>query len=331
MPTGTVKTIPEGGFSRSRDDDRALAELARQQHGVVRRWQLINRGWSEGAIEKRIRSGRLHRLHAGVYAVGHQVIPKQGHWMAAVLASGPNAALSHQTAAALWELRGYSGGAIHVTLPRKSTSSKRIKRYHASLPPDEVAREQGVPVTSVHRTIFDLAATEDMDAIVAMIREAEYRNRYDRISLPHLLERYPGKRGARKVRGALERLKSEPPGRRRRGLEERFAPFLRRYRLPLPYFNDWIFLGGKRYCVDCHWRGTGQIVELDGWQGHSTRSAFRSDRERDRKLRVAGYSVIHLTWAQLDHEPEAVAADLRALLETNGALRAGPRHPPPGK
>lgn len=275
---------------------------------------MINRGWSEGAIDKRIHSGRFHRLHAGVYAVGHRLIPKQGHWMAAVLASGPGAVLSHQTAAALWDLRGYSGGAIHVTLPHKSTSSKWIKRHHAALPPDEVARELGIPATSVHRTIFDLAPGEDTDAIVAMIREAEYRNRYDRLSLPHLLERHPAKRGSRKVRAALERLKSEPPGRKRKGLEERFAPFLRRHRLPLPRFNDWIYLGDKRYCVDCHWPGTGQIVELDGWQGHSTRSAFRSDRERDRRLRVAGYSVTHLTWAQLDDEPEAIASDLRVLL-----------------
>jgi hypothetical protein len=245
MPTETVKTLVQHGFSRSRGDDRPVSELARRQHGVVARWQLMNEGWTEEEIDWRIRSGRLHRLHAGVYGVGHSLITKQGWWMAAVLASCPDAVLSHHTAAALWDLRGYSGGAIHVTLPHKSTSLKRIKRHHSAVPADEVAREQGIPVTSVHRTIFDLAATEDMDAIVAMIREAEYRNRYDRLSLPHLLERYPGKRGSRKVRAALERLKSEPPGRKREGLEERFAPFLRRYRLPLPRFNDWIFLGDK--------------------------------------------------------------------------------------
>ncbi|MGN6586545.1 MAG: DUF559 domain-containing protein [Solirubrobacterales bacterium] len=164
------------------------------------------------------------------------------------------------------------------------------------------------------RTTFDLAATKDVDVVVSMLREAEHRNLWDRLSLWDLLERYPGKRGTRKVLTALERLKSEPPGRKRRGLEERFAPFLRRHRLPLPRFNDWILLGEKRYCVDCHWPGTGQVVELDGWQGHRTRSAFREDRERDRRLHVAGYSVTRLTWAQLDDEPEAVAADLRVLL-----------------
>jgi len=234
--------------------------------------------------------------------------------MAAVLAAGPEAVLSHWSAAALWMIRPTSRSAIDITTPQKSRSWAGIKRHHKALPIDEVTAKEGIPVTTVPRTIFDLAATEPVDVVESLLREAEYREHRDRLSLWDLVERYPGRRGVRKVRAALERLKSEPPGRRREGLEERFAPFLRRYRLPLPYFNDWIFLDGKRYCVDCHWRGTGQIVELDGWQGHSTRSAFRSDRERDRKLRVAGYSVIHLTWAQLDDEPEAVSADLRMLL-----------------
>jgi very-short-patch-repair endonuclease len=234
--------------------------------------------------------------------------------MAGVLASAPEALLSHRTAAALWSLRGYSGGAIHVTVPRKSTSTKRIRRHFSIVPPDEVTEEEGIPVTSVHRTILDLAATEDLDAVVAMIKEAEYRNRYDRLSLPDLLERYPGRRGSRNLRFALNRLKEEPAGRKRSKLEERFAPFLRRHRLPMPRFNDWILLGPKRFQVDCHWPGTGEIVELDGWEGHSSRSAFREDRARDRALRVAGYSVTHLTWNQLDDEPTQIAADLRALL-----------------
>jgi very-short-patch-repair endonuclease len=169
-------------------------------------------------------------------------------------------------------------------------------------------------VTSVNRTIFDLAGTVAVDDVVAMMKEAEYRNRYDRLSLWDLLGRYPGKRGSRKVRAALERITEEPVGHKRSQLEERFAPFLRRHRLPLPRFNDLISLNGKNYLVDCHWPGTGQIVELDGWEGHRTRSAFQDDRARDRALKVAGYSVIHLTWNQLDDEPAEIAADLRALL-----------------
>jgi hypothetical protein len=194
--------------------------------------------------------------------------------MAAVFASGPEALLSHRTAAAVWGIRGYSGGAIHVTVPRKSTSTKRIRRHFSLVPTDERAEEEGIPVTSVHRTIFDLAPFEDVDGVVAMIREAEYLNRWDRLSLPDLLGRYPGKRGSRKVRFSLERLEEESSGRKRSKLEQRFAPFLRWHQLPLPRFNDWIALGPKRYQVDCHWPKTARIVELDGWEGHRTRSAF---------------------------------------------------------
>jgi very-short-patch-repair endonuclease len=244
-----------------------------------------------------------------------QLLSRQGHWMAAVLASGPEALLSHHTAAALWGLRGYSGGAIHVTVPHKSTSTKRIRRHFSIVPEDERSIEDGIPATSVHRTIFDLAPAVSVDDVVAMIKEAEYLQRWDRLSLPDLLERYPGRRGSRKLRFALRRLQEEPPGRKRSKLEERFAPFLRRHRLPLPHFNDWILLDAKRYRVDCHWPALRLIVELDGWEGHSSRSAFQDDRSRDRRLKVAGFSVLHITWIQLDVEPEALASDLRRLLQ----------------
>jgi very-short-patch-repair endonuclease len=236
--------------------------------------------------------------------------------MAAVLASGPKALVSHRTAAALWGLRGYSGGAIHVTLPRKSTSTKRIRKHASPVPEDERTVEEGIPATSVHRTIFDLAAIEDADTMVAMIKEAEYLNRYDRLSLWDLLDRYPAKRGSRNLRFALRRITEEPSGRKRSKIEERFGPFLRRHHLSLPRFNDWIVLDSRRFQADCHWPDLRLIVELDGWEAHSSRSAFQDDRSRDRRLHAAGFSVIHLTWSQLDCEPTEVAADLRELLAT---------------
>jgi very-short-patch-repair endonuclease len=234
--------------------------------------------------------------------------------MAAVLASGPEAVLSHHSAAALWMLRPSSRERIDTTVPHRSRSSDLIRRHISTVPEDERAVEEGIPVTSVPRTIFDLAATEPVETVQNMLREAEHLELRDRLSLWDLLGRYPGKRGSRKLRTALLRLKEEPEGRRLSPLEERFAPFLRHHHLPLPRFNDWITAGDKRYKVDCHWPGTGQIVELDGWSSHKTRSAFRDDRARDRRLRVAGYSVTRITWTQLDDEPEAVAADLRTLL-----------------
>jgi predicted transcriptional regulator of viral defense system len=166
--------------------------------------------------------------------------------MAAVLASGPDAVLSHWSAAALWMIRPNARSVIDVTTPHKSRSWDGIRRHHKALPADEVTVEEGIPVTSVPRTIFDLAATEDVDAVASMLRESEHRNLWDRLSLWDLVERYPGRRGVRKVRLALQRITEEPTGRKRSKLEERFEPFLRRYRLPQPRFNDWILLGAKR-------------------------------------------------------------------------------------
>jgi len=212
-------------------------------------------------------------------------------------------------------IRPNSRSVIDVTDPVKSRTWDGIRRHHKALPPDEFAVHEGIPVTSVSRTIFDLAATEPVEVVGSMIREMEFRELRDPLSLWDLVRRYPRRRGVARVRLALGRLKDEPEGRKKSLLEERFAPFLRRHDLPIPRFNDPILLGAKRYEVDCHWPGTGEIVELDGWQGHKSRSVFREDRARDRRLRVAGYSVTRLTWNQLDDEPERIAADLRALLE----------------
>jgi predicted transcriptional regulator of viral defense system/very-short-patch-repair endonuclease len=299
---------------QTRGLDEQIAELADRQHGVVARRQLEALGIGRDAIEVRLRNARLHRLHPGVYAVGHRVVSVQGRRLAAVLASGPCAVLSHASAAALWGIRAGGGGPIHVTTAKKWRSTSTIHRHCSLLPEDETSVIERIPVTTAPRTIFDLAATGTIDQVETLIREAEYRQLHDRLSLPALLERYPRRRGAPRVRRALERIERLPPGRTASPLEERFLPFLRRHALPRPRLNDWIVLGDKRYRVDCHWPGTRQVVELDSWEGHGTRSAFRSDRAKDRHLRVAGYSVTRISWAQLDDEPDAVAADLRSLL-----------------
>jgi very-short-patch-repair endonuclease len=291
-----------------------VARLAEKQHGVVARGQLVDIGLSERAVEHRVAMGRLLPVARGVYAVGHSRISQLGRAMAAVLASGPGAVLSHRSAAALWGIRGSAGGAVGVTVPRRSTSSDRIRRHLAVLPADEVTVCEGIAVTTAPRTIFDLAATSSVDRVEHDIRQIEFLRLYDRLSLPALVERYPGRRGVRRVRKALARTETLPAGHARSPLEERFLPFLRRYGLPRPRLNDWITVGEKRYQVDCHWCGTGQVVELDSWEAHGTRSAFREDRARDRILRTAGYAVTRISWAQLDDEPEAVALDLRKLL-----------------
>ncbi|HEX6781345.1 MAG TPA: DUF559 domain-containing protein [Solirubrobacterales bacterium] len=234
--------------------------------------------------------------------------------MAAVLASGPDAVLSHWSAAALWRIRPNTRSIIDVTDPVKSRSWDGIRRHHKALPPDEVTVTEAIPVTSVPRTIFDLAATEPLEVVKALLREAEFRELHDQLSLWDLVGRYPGRRGIRRVKSALEALKDEPLDEYKSRFEERFAPFLRCHELPRARFNQWILVGDKRFQVDCLWPESRQIVELDGWEGHKTRTAFREDRARDRRLRVAGYGVTRLTWNQLEDEPQSVASDLRALL-----------------
>jgi very-short-patch-repair endonuclease len=183
-----------------------------------------------------------------------------------------------------------------------------------ALPSDEVTVHEGIPVTTVPRTVLDLASGSSVDEVEVAIRQVEFLRLYDQLSLLDLIERYPGRRGVARVRAALARVEALPVGRVRSPLETKFLPFLRRHRLPRPRLNDWIVVGEKRFQVDCHWPGAGQIVELDSWQAHGTRTAHREDRARDRALRVAGYEVTRITWAQLDDEPEAIAVDLRRLL-----------------
>lgn len=173
--------------------------------------------------------------------------------------------------------------------------------------------ERGIPVTTVPRTLFDLAVVASADVVESALRESEYLRLHDRLSLPHLLNRHPGHRGVQAIRECLAR-RRETPGRQRSWLEELFLPFLRQHRLPPPRLNAWIQAGEKSYEVDCLWPEAKAVVELDGFAGHGTRIAFREDRARDRRLRVAGYGVTRIAPEQLEDEPEAIAADLRVLL-----------------
>jgi Transcriptional regulator, AbiEi antitoxin len=302
------------GLEQTRALDGSIAELAEAQYGVVGRRQLLALGVGEEAIEVRLRAGRLHRLHRGVYSVGHRVVPREGRWLAAVLFAGPGAAvLSHRSAATLWGIRDHYSGAIEVTCRSKSRSRGAIHRHFAALPGDEMTVERGIPVTTVPRTLFDLAAVSSVDTVEHALRESEYLRLHDRLSLPDLLVRYPGRHGCRTIRECLRRRAELPVGRARSWLELEFLPFLQRNGLPRPRLNVWLEVNGRSIQVDCLWPGK-VVVELDGFAGHGTRVAFREDRARDRRLRVAGYGITRIAPEQLEEEPEEIAADLRALL-----------------
>jgi hypothetical protein len=174
--------------------------------------------------------------------------------------------------------------------------------------------EDGIPVTSVPRTIFDLAAVSSPQTVESALRQCEYLRLYDPLSLEDLVGRYPGHRGIRAARAALSKL-GESSGETEEGLEERFLAFLDRYDLPRPDFNVWLEVQGHRYKVDCLWAAQRLIAELDSWQAHGTRSSFQSDKARDRRLLRGGYRTTRVASRQLEHEAQSLAGDLRDLLQ----------------
>jgi len=276
---------------------------------------------SSSAIDRRLRMGRLHRLHPGVYAVGHRIISREGRWMAAILASGPSAVLSHRSAAALWGIRSVGSGAIEVTARSKSRSRANLQRHSAVLPADEVTVTRRIPVTTVPRTLLDLAALMPVGAVERAMRESEVQRLYDRLSLADLLVRYPRRRGARAIRECLRR-RRDSGGVTRSELENRFVVFLDRFGLPGPRLNAHVQIRGRRYEIDCLWAHVPLALELDGFEAHGTPSAFESDRERDRLLQVAGYRTTRVTWRQLHDEPKgdrsrSEVAARRMILNTN--------------
>jgi hypothetical protein len=293
--------------------------LARRQHGVVARAQLREVGLGEKAIELRLARGRLHSLYRGVYAVGHLVLADHGWWMAAVLAGGAGAVLSHRSAAALWGIRASHGGASEVTIDRQLRPRPRLRFHRSYLPPDEVAIHDGIPVTTYPRTLLDLAGVLSRGQLDRAINEAEIRRLWDPLSLADLLARHPRRPGAAALRAVID----EGRARTRSELEDRFIDFLGVANLPRPTTNLPLRLGGRWIEADCVWRKQRLIVELDGHASHHTRAAFEDDRARDRALTIAGWRVIRITWRQLRGEPAALARDLRRALalESTANLR----------
>jgi hypothetical protein len=306
------------GECRSGSVDAVIAAIAARQHGVIARIQLMRLGLGRKAIDHRVKLGRLHVIHRGVYAVGHARLTIHGRWMAAVLATGEDARLSFRSGAMLWNIRHTERGLIEVTSPRTGRGRPGIQRHRAVLPPDEVTVHHGIPTTTVARTLLDLATVLSLNQLARAVNEAEVQRLWDPLPLSALLERYPGRPGVPALRALLGQRVSVTRGE----LEKRFREFLADAGLPLPETNAHIQVDGIWYEVDCLWRAQGFVVELDGRATHDTRLAFEADRARDRILQAAGFRVIRITWRQLHESPAAVAADLRALLRL-ARTRAG--------
>jgi very-short-patch-repair endonuclease len=307
------------GECRTEPLDAVIAALAERQHGVVARWQLAGRGIGRGVIEARLRRGSLHLVHRGVYAVGHARLDRWGRWMAAVLACGEDAVLSHRSAGRCWGLlRGSDNAGVDVSRPRGHRRRVGILTHRANLPADERTVVDGVPVTTVPRTIFDIAALGNRREAERTLHEAEVQGLTDRLSLPDLLVRYPGYPGAPLLRELLGI--GSGGGATINDFEAVFADLVDRHQLPRPRFNPDLLVRGRHLRPDCVWDERRVIVELDGRAVHGTRRAFESDRERDRILAAEGWRVLRITWRQLADSPEAVVRDVRRTLDVATAF-----------
>jgi very-short-patch-repair endonuclease len=288
--------------------DAEIARVAARQHGVVSVMQLHAAGIDSSAIKRRVAAGRLHRIHRGVYAVGHAHLSNEGRWMAAVLACGEGAVLSHRSAGELWRMlrprtrRSVQDDGrteappVEVTVPgtggRKRHRGIALHRS-STLTAGLCTRRDGIPVTKPSRTLTDLRSVLSEAQWAAALREAEFL-------------RLPVREDARG---------SERP-RTRTELEAMFMALVRRRRLPRPEVNVQV----ERFEVDFLWRAERVIVEVDGWESHRTRSAFEADRARDARLTVLGYDVLRFTWWQVQADGAAVARTIRAILAREGRI-----------
>jgi hypothetical protein len=280
----------------------AVADLAARSHGVVAHRQLLALGMTASMVQRWLDSGRLHRLHRGVYAVGHAALTGEGRWLAGVLACGPQAVLSHQPAAALLSLRRSSSPVIHVTTPRRANPPGITVHRVRRLDPEDVTEHEQIPVTSVARTSLDLAGILTLRQLIRVLEQAERLRLFDLNAIERLLDRSQGRRGAKLLRRAITEMTGEPPH-VNSDWERDLLDFCDDHGIPRPELNVLV----EGYLVDALWRAQKLIVELDSWHFHRSRSAFVEDRAKLCALQLAGYRVLPLT--KLD---EGVARMLNA-------------------
>jgi very-short-patch-repair endonuclease len=306
--------VPHFG-SEYRDQDWAgdvpIADLADRQHVVVASWQLQTIGYSRSAINRRVRAGRLFRRYRGVLSVGHRQLTRKGEWMAAVLACGPDALLSHRSAMALWDLRPTWGPPFDVLIPGRWRPGQRGIRVHCtrSLHPDDRDVVDGIPVTSIHRALLDYAETAPVQQVRLAIEAAERAELFDLNQLNALLARSSGRRGAKPLRAVLNEMHGEVAWTRSE-LERNFLALIREHGLPEPHTNVLV----EGYLVDLYWPKQRVVGELDSWKFHRSRKQFHADRKRDTKLQIAAIPVIRVTQPRVEHEPLELVSDVRLIL-----------------
>jgi very-short-patch-repair endonuclease len=289
--------------------------LARAQHWVVTRRQLLALGFDSRSIEHRLKTGRLHRVHAGVYAVGRRQLTRYGRWMAAVLACGDGAVLSHRSAAALWGI-GTEGKRVDVT----ATNEKRRPRIRTATRPGlghpRTTVHEGIPVTTPIQTLVDIALELSMSGLERAVNDADKENLVDPETLRTTLDaEFVGEPGVKPLRILLDRdtfrMSDEE-------LERRFRPIAEAAGLPVPETKVIV----NAFEVDFYWPDLGLVIETDGLRYHRTPAAQARDARRDQAHTAAGLARLRFTHWQVRFEPAYVR---RILTRTRAHLVARPQ------
>jgi very-short-patch-repair endonuclease len=295
----------------TRPSDRVIGQFAEAQHGVVTLAQLRELGLADRGIGHRAEAGRLRRVHRGVFAV--ERLRPEGRWLAAVLACGESAALSHASAAALWGVAA-DRDPIDVSVTRLRLRNRTgIVVHRAALASGDVTTRDGIACTTLERTLVDYAAVTGPRSLERAIERAEELRAFDLGAVRAQLTRMRGQRGTGALATALRAF--DGPTATRSEAEERFLALIRTARLPRPEINAWLPLPeGGGYRPDFLWRDRKLIVEIDGRTFHARRSAFERDRRRDRRLAMAGLETRRYAAREVFADPVAVLAELKAFL-----------------
>ena len=296
--------------------ERAISIIARRQHGLITTRQLMALGFTSQGINRRVQAGRLHRIHRGVYAVGHTVLIPNAYRHAAVLTVGDGALASHTTAAAIWGVRQTTTGRHHVTTTTDIRSRDRIVVHRRPIHQDDRALRHGIPVTSLARTLVDLGDVVPPTHVRSAFVRGEQLRLIDMTAIDAALARSgPRQRGPR-VLGELLRGYDPRWQQTRSDLELAMLDLVAAHALPEPEVNAWIH---DRFMVDFLWREERLIVETDGAETHGTATAQSVDARRDHVLTGLGYRVLRVNYDEVTRQQGRAASRVRTALSRAGA------------
>jgi predicted transcriptional regulator of viral defense system len=287
--------------------DQKIAALARRQHGNVTREQLLSLRLGPAAVSYRVRTGRLHRAHAGVYAVGRPPSTALERASAAVLACGPGAALSHQSALTLWGLQSRWQGPMHVILGTERRRPGIVTHQARGLTRRDIRTELGIRVTSPARTVLDCAPSLPDKRLTRIVNDGRRSGKLKLKELDDVRRRFPNHPGAQRLAELIDASTGAPT---RSEFEDAFLEFCKRFALPRPQINTTV----RGHEVDALFAAERVIVELDGWDYHQGRAAFEVDRLRDADALEFELVTLRLTWERMNGAPAREAERLRRIL-----------------